>query len=96
MILGRTLPGNTIAKTFHCWVQLGNSYSFWNSTRSSKNTTQGRKGRRREERKEKGREKWMKSGKKEGVAEMGRKGRRKEEGGGKREIEKFLKPIINL
>ena len=27
----------------------------------------------------------MKSGKKEGVAEMGRKGRRKEEGGGKRE-----------
>ena len=26
----------------------------------------------------------MKSGKKEGVAEMGRKGRRKEEGGGKR------------
>ena len=56
LILGRTLPGNTIAKTFHCWVQLGNSYSFWNSTRSSKNTTQGRKGRRREERKEKGRE----------------------------------------
>ena len=29
----------------------------------------------------------MKSGKKEGVAEMGRKGRRKEEGGGKRERE---------
>lgn len=33
--------------------------------------------------KEKGREKWMKSGKKEGGAKMGRKGRRKEEGGGK-------------
>ena len=48
LILGRILPGNTIAKTFHRWVQLGNSYSFWNSTRSSKNTTQGRKGRGRE------------------------------------------------
>ena len=32
--------------------------------------------------KEKGREKWMKSGKERG-AKMGRKGRRKEEGGGK-------------
>lgn len=31
----------------------------------------------------------MKSGKKEGVAEMGRKGRRKEEGGGKRERERI-------
>lgn len=40
--------------------------------------------------KEKGREKWMKSGKKEGGAKMGRKGRRKEEGGGKREWGGFL------
>lgn len=37
-------------KDFPCLLQLGNSYSFWNSTCSSKNTTQGRgegsKGRR--------------------------------------------------
>lgn len=38
------LPGNTIAKTLTAFmVQLGHSYSFWNSTLSEKkNTTQGR------------------------------------------------------